>query len=50
MVILSTEGILAENHQPDGDRGEDGDDDDPGNGLVNVFCATTADIMYCTFY
>lgn len=44
MVVLSPEGIPAEDHQPDGDRGEDGNDDDPDDGVIDVFFACCINI------
>ena len=50
MIILSTEGIPAKNDQPDGDGDENSNDDNPDNGIVDVFGAFGVDVGQGSIY
>ena len=45
MIILPPESIPPKDHQPDRDRGEDGDDDDPDDGVIDVFFPRRINIL-----
>ena len=37
MLVFAFQGIIAKDHEADGNGGENGDNDDPDDGVVDVF-------------